>query len=315
MKPRQSNPVRRFLSYLFISPKEPRLRIIWRLLLHSGLTVALVLIIGSVLLAVAMGLGLVGVNTDPSSSPLLNMIPLSAILLATWIARRVLDRRTFRSLGFRFNRHTLVDLAFGFALPGLLFGLIFAFEWAMGWIRVEGWAWETISPGQSVHALFTMLGLFIIVGIQEELLSRGYHLQNMAEAMSLQWAIFLSSAIFAVLHAQNPFFNIGSLMGLLAAGYFLAFAWVRTRNLWLPIGLHIGWNFFEGSVFGFPVSGLQGFSLIRQTVVGPELATGGTFGPEAGLVVFPAIILGGFLVWFYTRNRAIRPASLVDPVQ
>jgi membrane protease YdiL (CAAX protease family) len=262
-----------------------------------------------------MGFGLVGIDTDPSTSTLLNVIPLSAILLATWIARRVLDRRSFRSLGFRFNRHTWADLAFGFALPGLLFGLIFAFEWAMGWISFQGWAWDTISPGQSLHALLTMLGLFIIVGIQEELLSRGYHLQNMAEAMSLQWAIFISSAIFSVLHAQNPFFNIASLLGLLAAGYMLAFAWGRTRNLWLPIGLHIGWNFFEGTIFGFPVSGLQGFSLINQTVEGPEWATGGAFGPEAGLLVFPVIILAGFIIWLYTLNRVIRPASLVDPVR
>ncbi len=314
MKPRQDNPVRMFIRFLFISPKEPRLRIIWRLLLHGGLTLALVLIIGSLLLAITMGLGLVGVDTDPATSPLLNLVPLSAILLATWIARRTLDRRTFRSLGFDFHRHTIADLTVGFALPGLLFGLIYTFELAMGWIRFQGWAWETFTPAQSVHALLTMLGLFIIVGFQEELLSRGYHLQNMAEEMSLQWAIFLSSAIFAVLHTANPFFNIGPLIGLLAAGYFLAFAWLRTRNLWLPIGLHIGWNFFEGAIFGFPVSGLQGFSLIRQTVEGPDLVTGGLFGPEAGLVVYPAIILGAVFIWLYTRGRSVRPSSLVDPV-
>lgn len=314
MKAGQSNPIFQFLRNIFFSPKEPRLRTIWRLLLHTGMLLAFVLIIGSLFLAVAMGLGLIGLDADTATSPLLNLIPLAAILLATWIARRVLDHRSFRSLGFNFDQHALADMAIGFALPALLFGLIYAFEWGMGWIHFEGWAWEAISPAQSVHALLTMLGLFIIVGLQEEVLSRGYHLQNMAEAMSLQWAMFLSSAIFALLHMSNPFVSIGSILGLLAAGYFLAFAWWRTGNLWLPIGLHVGWNFFEGAIFGYPVSGLQGFSLIQQTVQGPELVTGGAFGPEAGLVVFPAILIGAVIIWRYTRSRAVRPSRLSDPI-
>jgi membrane protease YdiL (CAAX protease family) len=86
--------------------------------------------------------------------------------------------------------------------------------------------------------------------------------------------------------------TILSFIGLVAAGLFLAYAYVITRQLWLPIGLHIGWNFFEGNVFGFPVSGLETFKLITLRVHGPELWTGGAFGPEAGLIVFPALLLG-----------------------
>jgi len=83
----------------------------------------------------------------------------------------------------------------------------------------------------------------------------------------------------------------------------LGYAYLRTKQLWLSIGIHIGWNFFEGVVFGFPVSGLNVYHLIRITVSGPALWTGGEFGPEAGLIVVPAIIIGIGLIYLYTRSR------------
>ena len=92
-------------------------------------------------------------------------------------------------------------------------------------------------------------------------------------------------------------------MGIVLAGLFLALPYLLTRQLWLSIGLHIGWNFFEGVVFGFPVSGTDSFHLLRHTVSGPVLWTGGAFGPEAGLLVIPALIFGSLLVFAYTRLK------------
>ena len=77
----------------------------------------------------------------------------------------------------------------------------------------------------------------------------------------------------------------------------------RTKQLWLSIGLHIGWNFFEGVVFGFPVSGLDIYPLLRIKVTGPELWTGGAFGPEAGLIVLPSLIVGAVLIYLFSKNR------------
>jgi hypothetical protein len=73
--------------------------------------------------------------------------------------------------------------------------------------------------------------------------------------------------------------------------------------LWLPIGLHLGWNFFEGNIFGFPVSGLDTFRLIRHSINGPTWLTGGPFGPEAGLIILPAMALGIWLMIIFTRGR------------
>jgi membrane protease YdiL (CAAX protease family) len=226
---------------------------------------------------------------------------------ASYLSRRFLDRRSFRSLGFGFDRHTIPDVVVGFLIPGVQLGLVLALQIAVGWTRWEGWAWDMSSTVAVASGLALSLAVFILVGYQEELLSRGYQLQNLVEGSGLRVALFISSAIFALLHLANPGSGWPSTLGLLAAGYFLAFGWVRTRRLWLSIGLHIGWNFFEGTVFGFPVSGLEPFTLAKHTVVGPAWATGGPFGPEAGLLMVPAYAVGIGLVLLYTRRRVPSP--------
>ena len=225
------------------------------------------------------------------------------MVISVWIARRFLDRRSFRSLGLRLDRLAAKDLLVGFAIPLLLMGLIYIVFSALGWLKFENWVWEVETLGDISNGLLLGLLTFITVGFYEELQSRGYHLQNIADGLNLAWGIFLSSAVFAILHLGNPNASWMSALGILAAGYFLAYGWVRTRQLWLPIGLHIGWNFFEGTIFGFPVSGLETFRLLHHTITGPSLITGGEFGPEAGLIVLPAMVLGAGIIYLYTRGR------------
>ncbi len=282
---------RPFLARIFLSADERRLRAGWRLLLHAALLLAIMLIL---LIALRFWVRL------PSSDLLVSLI---AITLATWIARRFLDRRSFPSLGFRFNRHTLSDFGLGIALPCLMMGFIYFCEWAFGWLRFEAWAWNVVSWEEVYYNLISSLAAFIAVGYYEELLSRGYHLQNLKDGLNLHWAVFLSSSVFAVLHLGNPHAGWLSTLGILAAGYFLAYGWIRTGQLWLPISLHIGWNFFEGTIFGFPVSGLNTFRLIHHSISGPTMITGGDFGPEAGLILLPALLIGALLIRLYTRRR------------
>jgi membrane protease YdiL (CAAX protease family) len=110
---------------------------------------------------------------------------------------------------------------------------------------------------------------------------------------------------------SNPNFSFNALLGLFISGLFLAYGYLATRQLWLSIGLHIGWNFFEGTVLGFEVSGVTGWPrLIYQTVIGNPFITGGKFGPEAGLILLPGIILGFLLVYLYTKTRnGVKPLS------
>jgi membrane protease YdiL (CAAX protease family) len=226
-----------------------------------------------------------------------------AFVAGTFLARRFLDRRSFVSLGFALDRHTLPDLVVGFLIPLPMLGFVYLLESALGWVEWQGWAWQEMSPLQVGIGLATGMAIFITVGIAEETLSRGYHLQNLKESLGLPAALLLSSALFSALHLGNPGFTALAGAGLVLAGLFLATGWIWTRRLWLSIGLHIGWNFFEGTFFGFAVSGLDLFRLMRHQVTGPEWATGGGFGPEAGAVMLPALVLGTALVWAYARGR------------
>lgn len=224
-----------------------------------------------------------------------------AINLSIYLARRFLDRRSLASLGMTGGRRAVRELLAGFLIAGVMMLLIYFIQRAAGWLTIEGFAWQTTPVWQTLLATLIMFLVFILVGWQEEMLARGYWLQNLEEGLNLFWAVLLSSALFASGHLFNP--NMGWLpgAGLFLAGLFLAYAYLRTRRLWLPIGLHIGWNFFEGTVLGFPVSGMNLFGLMNTSIKGPVLFTGGAFGPEAGLVLLPALALGTILVYYYTR--------------
>ena len=226
------------------------------------------------------------------------------VTLSVFLARRYLDRRTFVSLGLHWNRQAISDLLFGFGLAGFLMGVMYTLEWAVGWLKFEGFAWQQFPLSTVIFQLFLGLLTFgVTVAWLEELSDRGYLLLNLKDGLNLPWALFLSSAIFGLRHLGNPNASWISTLGIFLAGIFLAYGWVRTRQLWISMGLHAGWNFFEGIVFGFPISGVESFRLIKQTVSGPEWITGGAFGPEAGLVVILAMVVGTMLIHWWSRGR------------
>jgi membrane protease YdiL (CAAX protease family) len=283
----------------FLSPEEPRLRAGWRLLFQGVLWFALTMVFGLILIVFYY------IKPSDSLSLLIyQSVSFLAITTSIYLARRYIDRRSFSSLGLVVNRQALRDVLVGVAIAGVMMGIIFAVEWSVGWLSFGGFAWQVQSPLEFLGGMLVMLITLIIVGWQEELLLRGYWLQNLSDGLNLRWGVLLSSGLFTILHWSNPGASWFAIVGLVAAGLFLAYGYVRTHQLWLPIGLHIGWNFFEGPIFGFQVSGLTGLpKLINQVVQGPVIFTGGSFGPEAGLVLLPGLLLGVILVYLVTSNR------------
>ncbi len=226
-----------------------------------------------------------------------------AITTSVFLARRFLDRQPIESLGLKLSLRVLYDVLAGIGIALLQMGSIYALMLGFGWLTFEGFAWDFDPISVVLTRSLIFLLIFVLVGWNEELLSRGYHLQTIASGLNLFWGVVISSAGFGLLHISNPNATWGSTAGIFSAGVFLAYGYVRTKQLWLPIGLHIGWNFFEGVGFGFAVSGLDIYALTRITVHGPELWTGGAFGPEAGLIVLPALALGVLLIYLYTLRR------------
>lgn len=288
-----------FLEKILLSSDEPRLRAGWRLAIH---TIGYNLLLICITIPIVIPILYLGI---PPENLLLNQaIALFAITPSVFLACHFLDKRSLASLGLKFDVWILFDILAGIFIAFLMMGLIFLIEWSFGWLSFAGFAWQADTIPNVILNTLLYLGIFILVGWNEELLYRGYRLQNLSEGLDPFWGVLLSSLWFGIAHLLNPntdarLFVTG---GIFLAGVFLAFGYLTTKQLWLPIGLHIGWNYFEGVIFGFPVSGLDIYHLTRITVSGPELWTGGAFGPEAGLVLIPGLVLGTALIFIYSRT-------------
>lgn len=228
------------------------------------------------------------------------------VLAVIFVFRRLIDRRPMRALGFDFTRGWWQEMLAGFALIVIAWGVIFVLALVTGAATIVGFAWERDGIGAILIALSSGLLFNLLVGIAEEADARGYVLQNLAEGIRFVPAMLASSFYFGVLHLLNPGAGVASTIGIFFAGILLALGYYATRRLWFPIGMHAAWNFAEGPLFGFPVSGLDMGGLFRLNITGPDWWIGGAFGPEAGalaIIVEIALIVGlGF--WITRRKNA-----------
>jgi uncharacterized protein len=286
------------LAQIFILPDERRLRAGWRLLLQTLIMLFIAVIVTAILKPI---LGEPqGRNIDFLIGQLIYTVVMTG---SVYLARRAFDKRSFVSLGLRTGKQAWIDILSGIGITFVLMGSIYAAEIALGWMTFTNLAWQ-LDPAETVaSSVLIFLISFIIVGWNEELLSRGYHLQTITSGTNLLWGALISSSIFGIAHLGSPNATWIGAVGIFFVGLFFAYAFLRTGQLWLSIGLHMGWNFFQGVVFGFPVSGLDIYRLIQTDIHGPEIWTGGAFGPEAGLIVLPALLIGTVLIYFCTKNR------------
>jgi membrane protease YdiL (CAAX protease family) len=288
------------LLTIFHSPAENRLRAGWRLAGVWLLLQTLLLLLdrlNDLLNRLSAPTGLVNLLRAELGTAL-------AVTLAVWLARSILDRRPLVGLGLKPGSWMMIDLTAGVVISGLIFFALYWTERRLGWIEFHGLVWQTPYPPPYISLLLRWLLAYSLVAWQEELFNRGYILQNITSGLNLVWGVILSSAIFALLHGLTQPLGWGAYLGLFAVGLLFAAGYIRTRRLWLAMGLHLGWNFFQGPVFGFPVSGRVPFGVFQHTVTGPVLWTGSPFGPEGGLMILPAAALGIGLVLVYTSLRS-----------
>jgi len=235
-------------------------------------------------------------------------------LLLVWFAARVMDKRPLSNFGLDINGTWWMEFSLGVFLGFFAMAFIFFAERSAGLLVVTGFEWDAIEPDYAA-----LLGYFIMmmmVGFYEEVLMRGYALLNISEGFCFksrgEWfgpvmAVAISSAIFGMAHAGNPNASWVSTINIVGAGIMLSFPMLVTGRLALPVGIHFAWNFFQGGVFGFKVSGTT-FSdpLIKIEQKGGNIWTGGAFGPEAGLMGVFGILLIGLCCWVYFKIMKIQ---------
>ena len=213
-----------------------------------------------------------------------NTAYLIGVVVLTWAFCRFIDHRPVRDLGLQ-RQGSLRKLAVGGGLGLFLQSAVFGALALAGWLTVEQ---TSIEP---IYLVASMIS-WTIISFNEELSFRGYILQRLSLAWGMVAAVIASSIVFAAVHTLNPNVQPLSIMGVLMAGLLLATAYLVSRSLWLPIGLHIAWNLAEIHLFGFAGSGFSEPAILRTTVSGPEMITGGAFGPEGGLIGIAASLVG-----------------------
>lgn len=160
----------------------------------------------------------------------------------------------------------------------------------------------------SVSGALALVGFMAAVAVTEELLFRGVLFRIVEERTGTWIALLLTGVVFGLAHLPNPDAGLwGATAIAIEAGFMLAACYVATRSLWLPIGLHFGWNFAAGGIFGTAVSGTgQPDGLLDATTSGPALLTGGAFGPEGSLYAVAAgMILTVVFLWLAHRRGHI----------
>lgn len=234
-------------------------------------------------------------NMSGSDNLILQISGLFALILLIYIFRKLIDRKSIFSLGFSI-KDKAKDILAGFLVASGLIGGGTLILYAFGYVNFTNFQFNFQST------LINFL-IFIIVALNEEIYIRGYILNNLMTSMNKYFALILSSIIFILMHSFN--FNISAIptLNLFLAGILLGISYIYTKNLWFPISLHLFWNFIQGPILGYKVSGQKTKSLLTINQVGNDSIHGGEFGFEGSIVCTILIVLAIIGIMYYFRKN------------
>lgn len=223
------------------------------------------------------------------------VLSLTATVAATVICARLLERRSFGSVGYKLHAGWSRDLGLGCAVGSASLALAVAIQVAAGAVDFE----PTRSSGLPVKIAILLI-VFIIAAAFEELLFRGFAFQALVHNVGPGIAIVLSALVFGLMHSLNPNATVLSTANTTLAGIWLGTAYLTTRSLWTATGLHYAWNLATVSIFGLPVSGVtlfEGLSVLDGRPSALIWLSGGSYGPEGGAAATIALGLSTVAIW------------------
>jgi membrane protease YdiL (CAAX protease family) len=215
-----------------------------------------------------------------------------------WACGALLEELPFSALGCSTHRGWIRNFAIGSVLgtASLLFAAVFATV-----TRGIHFSFDPAGARPITQTLAVSLVVFVFAAAAEEMLFRGYPLQTLARSHLAWLGVFLTSVPFAAVHLRNPNVVPGfTFINTALAGIWLAVAYLRTRSLWLPLGLHWSWNWVQASLLGLPVSGIERISpapLLKAMNLGPDWLTGGAYGIEGGAACTVALLISTVVIW------------------
>ena len=212
-----------------------------------------------------------------------------------WLFRKKVDKKSFSSIGF----------IKGFIGRDIISGFILGFV-----IMLSGYTVliltkqiEYVDIHFNAVSIISCISLFLFVAIGEEVITRGYFLNNLMVSFDKYVALVISALIFSLMHIANSNVNFLGLLIIFLSGLLLGLPYIYSKKLWFPIALHFSWNFFQGPIFGFNVSGIEIPTLLVTKYNTANIWNGGKFGFEGSVVSAILIVLALLLIYYLFRNR------------
>ncbi|MFF8505499.1 CPBP family intramembrane glutamic endopeptidase [Streptomyces anulatus] len=269
------------------------MRFVWQLL-----AVVLVAMIGGQVVATVEG--------NPWLQLILGLVTaVLGVLVYGWVVRRTEHRPSTEVA----REGAEAAIGRGMLIGVAMFGAVIANIFVNAHYEINGLG--------SVTGAVGLFGFMAAAAVTEELIFRGVLFRIIEERAGTWIALALTAVLFGASHLLNPNASLwGAVAIAIEAGAMLAAAYAATRNLWVPIGLHFGWNFAAAGIFSVEVSGNNTPQGLLDTVTsGPSWVTGGDFGPEGSVyaVLFGALLTIGFL-WLAHRRGNLVPRRRADRV-
>jgi membrane protease YdiL (CAAX protease family) len=235
-------------------------------------------------------------------------LPVGFLLLVTWICLR-LRGEPLSGVGLRLDANWLRQIVSGAAFGAALMLAVTALIFLAGGVRFE------FDPARGPIRLAAGAWLFIWAAVLEELLFRGFVFQRLIDGIGVTAALLVMGGLFAIAHWGNPSMEgstmIWATIDTVLGAVLLGLAYLRTGSLALPIGIHFGWNWAQGSLLGFDVSGFsQSGWLVPHLLAKPEWFTGGAFGPEASIF---SIVVDAAAVFLLCRWKGVARSARAVP--
>lgn len=260
-------------------------------------TVSLGLIIG---LTFFLG---VQIASQELSQLVIGALSLSVALLVTYLYLKI-DKKSFSDIGSWFHTDWHKKLIRGTTLGIAAMVLIFAVLLISGLAAIRGLAETDFAA--IIMKLFTGLLLYLpTVAFTEELLTRGYIYHFLKTRFTITGSVLTTSLVFSLMHILNPNATPLALFNIFLAGIVLNLLVLRDGKIWSAVGFHFGWNYTMGIVFASPVSGGGEEGIIKLSLKGYELLTGGAFGIEGGVICTVVLVLLSFYLLYYNEHKEI----------